>query len=140
MKAGHYATMVTRFLLVLMCFCVTRTVFAAEDAYLKALEAEAQNLHTADTQPQTPADASPDAKDAAKAEKAVADTAANTRKAEFETELKKQLPNTFTIYNRLAPEQKMMVVETWFANEKKMALASKQVFDFYLFDRKRASQ
>lgn len=110
---------------------VINPVLASDDAYLKALEAEAHNLSVKNA---SPAPATTD--DATKAKAAPA-APADTRKSEFETALKVELPNTFTIYNRLTPEQKSMVVETYFANDRKIAASSRQIFDFYLFDRKK---
>lgn len=130
MKAAHI-------LLTVIVASFTNICAASDDAYLKALEAEAQNLHSAEQQSGKSAANEPSKN--TDPDKTV-ETQNNIRKSDFETVLKKQLPNTYTIYTRLTPEQKMMVVELYFANDKNMAVASKQVFDFYLFDRKRATQ
>lgn len=112
---------------------LTHPAMAADDAYLKALEVEAHDLavHNSSAN-QAGAPAAEASKD-----KPVPEVKVDTRKDEFETALKAELPNTFTIYTRLAPEQKSMVVETYFAHDRKIAASSRQIFDFYLFDRKR---
>lgn len=112
-------------------------VLAKDDAYLQELEAEAHNLATDNTAVQKPAD-NAQVKDKP-APAPAPEAAANLRKAEFETALKAELPNTYTIYTRLTAEQKLMVVETYFANDRKIGASSRQVFDFYLFDRKRSN-
>ncbi len=128
---------VNSLILFLILIGLITPVLASDDAYLKELEAEAQNLSTKNAAEPAPADTQTKNKAATVP---VPEATVNLRKAEFETALKAELPNTYTIYTRLTAEQKLMVVETYFANDRKIAPSSKQVFDFYLFDRKRQSQ
>ena len=123
--------------LFVMLLGLINPVSARDDAYLKELEAEAHNLSTDNTAVQKPAENVQTKEKTATAP--VPEATVNLRKAEFETALKVELPNTYTIYTRLTPEQKLMVVETYFANDRKIAASSRQIFDFYLFDRKRSN-
>ena len=93
------------------------------DAYLKELNAEAEELvELKDVAP----DASPAATDVSQNTEQ-----AEARKQEFETALKTELSNTFNIYRNLTSQEKALVVEAYFAGDKKIGVASRQIFNFY---------
>ncbi|HEY9052291.1 MAG TPA: hypothetical protein VIQ03_12140 [Gammaproteobacteria bacterium] len=104
------------------------TVIAqTDDAYLKALEAEAEAIAA------MPADASHI--EYSDVHNNQADEKFRKQKESFEQVLQKTLPSTFTIYRKLSAERKAVVVETYFSNEMKLPVASRQIFNFYFNDR-----
>lgn len=118
------------FLLSLSFFQATNVLAQSEDAYLKALEAEAEAIAslplTGDEIPE------PDSKQ----DQNTSDDKYQVQKETFEKDLQKSLPNTYTIYRKLPSEKKAIVVETYYLNEMKMPVASRQIFNFYFNDRK----
>lgn len=53
------------------------------------------------------------------------------QKKDFELALNNKLPSTYKLYKRLPLEQKMVVVETYVSNDKKMPVATSLMFDLY---------
>lgn len=99
-----------------------------DDAYLKALEAEAEAIAA------MPADAS--VVEEGEVNNSQADDNYRKQKESFEKYLQQTLPSTFTIYRKLPAEKKAVVVETYYSNEMKLPVASRQIFNFYFNDRK----
>ena len=83
----------------------------AADAYLKALEAEAEASATM-------------------TEEATAESATGPQ-VEFEQLLAAERPNVFKFYERLTPERKAQVLDFYLKNDKKLSVAGKKIFDLY---------
>lgn len=98
------------------------------DDYLKALEAEAEAISLLPGDAVASEDSSPVSNSS--------DEKYLKQKDAFEKELQQTLPNTYTIYRKLSSEKKAIVVETFYFNEMKMPVASRQIFNFYFNDRK----
>lgn len=50
---------------------------------------------------------------------------------EFESTLKEGLPSTYKLFTRLSPQKRMVVVESYFLNNKQLSAATKQLFNLY---------
>lgn len=86
---------------------------AADDTYLKALEAEAENsAHVKDKKP------------------AAAQSQTKSLQDEFEGQLKAERPNTFNFYEKLSPEDKATVLMTY-KESRKLPPAARKVLDLY---------
>lgn len=86
-------------------------VLAADDGYLKALEAEAENsAHVQEKKPE------------AKKPKSLQE--------EFEEQLKAERPNTFNFYEKLTPEDKATVLATY-KESHRLSPAARKVLDLY---------
>lgn len=103
-------------------FSTTASANAQEDAYLKALESEAEELDASVVSTSTNTSTESTASDK---------NALSAREKEFSDKLKGMLPNTHLIYEKLTSTQKGLVVEAYFVNDKSMAEASKQIFNIY---------
>ena len=115
-------------LLISTLFLITTNAKAqTDDEYLKALEAEAESIAAIPSDTSHIEDSS--------ANNNQADEEFRRQKESFENLLQKTLPSTFTIYRKLSPERKAVVVETYFSNEMKLPVASRQIFNFYFNDR-----
>ena len=86
--------------------------YAADDAYLKQLEAEAQNSAKLNS---------------AKAKKSDKD---RSRTKEFEHLLKFERPSTYEFYIKLKVPSREKVVESFY-KEQNLSVASKKIFDLY---------
>jgi hypothetical protein len=93
---------------------VQGNVPAADDAYLKALEAEAEN--SAHVQEKKAA--------------AAAQTKPKSLQEEFEDQLKAERPNTFNFYEKLSAEDKTAVLMTY-KEARKLPPAARKVLDLY---------
>jgi hypothetical protein len=96
----------------------TPTQTLAENDYLKELNSEADELSTFNNGT-SPKDENPSIE------------ISPTDRVAFETRLKKELRNTFTIYLKLNEEQKKQVVESYVASGRKLPVASRQIFNLY---------
>jgi len=97
---------------------VQGNVPAADNAYLKALEAEAENsAHVQE-------------KKAAAAAAAAAQAKPKSLQEEFEEQLKVERPNTFNFYEKLSPEDKATVLMTY-KESHKLPPAARKVLDLY---------
>jgi hypothetical protein len=94
--------------------------YAEDSSYLDALQSEAEELSNFDQTQPTPN---------TPAEGASSEFAA--KQVEFENTLQSELRNTYTIYRKLSPQQKALVVEAYFASGKKISVASRQIFNIY---------
>ena len=112
-----------RFVLVLLTVGLSFHVCAQNDSYMQELNAEADELDTFDPEAETNQESA--------LEKQENSDAALARKKEFEQALKAELKNTYTVYRMLSPQEKATVVEIYFVNDKKIAVASRQIFNFY---------
>lgn len=107
--------------LVLAVLALTATVAAAAEVdYLSELNAEADS------------DISASAKEGANPSsiKNISDAKIKQKK-DFEMALNNKLPSTYKLYKRLPFEQKMVVVETYLSNNKRMTVATSLMFDLY---------
>ena len=105
----------------------TGPALGSDDAYLQALEAEAEassNINTAQAPSVSPA-AGPSAQPGKPTD---GDT---VRMQEFEQRLSKQLPATFKTYRMLSSEDKRLVIDTYFENNKNMPVATRMLFNLY---------
>ncbi len=105
--------------LVLLAFTGTVAV-AAEVDYLNELNAEAES--------EASASANEGANSAS--HKNISDAKIKQKK-DFEMALNNKLPSTYKLYKRLPFEQKMVVVETYLSNNKRMPVATSLMFDLY---------
>lgn len=101
----------------LLSLFVCSPVIAADDDYLSALEQEANNLS------QTQKTAKP------------ADKETKSQQARFEHLLKFERPSTYHFYTQLSVGEKKKVITT-FKENKKLSVASKQIFDLYFEHKK----
>lgn len=115
----------------LLFFSSTNVIAQSEDAYLKALEAEAEAISA---MPVT-GEENNTVSESDQSQKA-ADNKFQSQKEAFEKHMQQTLPSTFTIYRKLPAEKKAIVIETYYLNEMKLPVASKQIFNFYFNDRK----
>ena len=107
--------------LVLVLLVLTSSVaLAAEVDYLSELNAEANSeLNTSAKEGANPSSI-----------KNISDTKIKQKK-DFEMALNNKLPSTYKLYKRLPFEQKMVVVETYLSNDKRMTVATSLMFDLY---------
>ena len=110
-----------------LIFFVTSHAVAQSEDHLKAHEPKAEAIASLPENLDDKTNASEDN---------LIDNAAEKQKAVFETELQKSLPNTYTINRKLPADNKAIMVETFYLNEMKMPVASRQIFNFYFNDRK----
>ena len=109
----------------ILSFCLLFTfwvnpVFSSNDSYLDALEAEAESSNEVQkTQGATPSES--------KKEKKLIDS----NKIEFEARLSNQLPATFKTYRMLSEENKKIVVNIYFDNNRSMPSATRRLFELY---------
>lgn len=94
-------------------------VFSGDDPYLDALEAEAASSDQ--VQKKTDA-ASPETNE---------EKLTDNNKTEFESRLKNQLPATFKTYKMLSEENKKIVVNSYFDNNRSMPTATRKLFELY---------
>lgn len=104
--------------LVLLAFTGTVAV-AAEVDYLNELNAEAES------------DVSASANAAENPSNKNISAAKIKQKKDFEMALNNKLPSTYKLYKRLPFDQKMVVVETYLSNNKRMPVATSLMFDLY---------
>jgi hypothetical protein len=95
----------------------TSAVFAVDDDYLSELEEEASNLK------------SPGQNTAPENNKL------KSQQDRFEHLLKFERPSTYHFYTKLSVGEKKKVITT-FSKEKKLSVASKQIFDLYFEHKK----
>lgn len=95
---------------------VQGNVPAADDNYLKALEAEAEN--------------SAQVKEKQAAAAAQVQAKPKSLQEEFEEQLKADRPNTFNFYEKLSPEDKATVLMTY-KESHKLPAAARKVLDLY---------
>ncbi len=107
----------TMYCLFALSLGIPAQAFAKND-YLDALNSEADESSSFNND-ENPQDKTPDIE------------ISSADKVEFETRLKNELRNTFTIYRKLNEEQKTKVVEAYLANGKKLPVASRQIFNLY---------
>lgn len=97
-----------------------KPAISSDDAYLDALEAEAESSSSLKSEPQ------PEGGDAGQKP-----SIQESQQQDFERTLKNQLPATFKTYRMLSPEDKLVVVETYFANAESMPKATRVLFQLY---------
>jgi hypothetical protein len=113
-KARRVVT--TLFVWLTLAIGVQGNVLAADDAYLKALEAEAEN--------------SAHVKEKQAASAAASQAKPKSLQEEFEEQLKAERPNTFNFYEKLSPEDKATVLMV-FKESRKLPTAARKVLDLY---------
>jgi len=107
-------------------------LYAAEIDFLKELDAEADEIISKKASPvagsssnnSSATQVNPSAEPALTEEQ-------KKNKNEFESALRNQLPGTYKLYMRLNHEQRLVVVETYITNDRKMAVATRQLFNMY---------
>jgi len=112
----------------LILFYSSSSVMASEDSYLKAMEAEAENmfLDSANSNKKTATDTSKQSQSEQNS------TQINSQqKQEFEITLRKRFPKSFSSYAKLSPEHKADVVHTYFSNSKNILSAINRLYKLH---------
>jgi len=106
---------------------VAPSAFAADDAYLKELEAEANNSAQFKKKPVT--ELAP--KNGMQENQAIAPSQKNMQiRTEFEQTLANERPATYSFYEKLPESDKANVLDTY-KESKKISTTSKKIFDLY---------
>lgn len=107
-------------------------IFAAEVDFLKELEAEAEQISQDHPEPAPVTKGTSNTTTIVNPSAQIQLTEAQQKnQKEFEEALKHQLPGTYKLYMRLSGEQRLVVVEAYITNDKKMAMATRQLFNLY---------
>lgn len=112
----------------LLLSCGSYAAMATDDDYLKAMEAEAENiqLDSANSNKPTKPSVTVDPQ-----EKPNKNTITFQQQKEFETALRERLPRSFKSYASLSDENKADVVHTYFNNSKNLLLAIKRLYKLH---------
>ncbi len=109
----------------ILLFICTGTAISADDPYLQALEAEAEDSNNINKTPVThhteTSQPLPDADSLQIAE----------RQKEFTARLSKELPATTRAYNKLSIENKVKVIDSYFNSDRNMTMATRLLFNLY---------
>lgn len=105
--------------LVLICLSWSHIATASDDAYLDAMEAEAQS---SETTKKTSLD---------NKETDLKQSISNKQQLEFEARLSKELPASFRTYNKLTKENKQNIVSIYFETNKNMPISTRALFSLY---------
>ena len=105
--------------LILISLSWSYIAIGSDDAYLDAMEAEAQS---SDTTLNTNQD---------NIETDLKKTASNKKQLEFESKLSNELPTTYKSYNKLTEENKQTVISTYYETNKSMPTATRVLFSLY---------
>ncbi|RDH84532.1 MAG: hypothetical protein DIZ80_03405 [endosymbiont of Galathealinum brachiosum] len=106
-------------IIILISIAWVNIAIASDDAYLDALEAEAESSNDIQSTKQV------------NKKFELEKITKNKQKIEFESRLSKELPASFKTYRMLSEDNKQVVITTYFDSNQNMPVATRALFNLY---------